>query len=327
MAKGDAKKVDTAINAATNQSNVARTGLATTGQAGYTQAQKQGQETRNLAQNTLGQAGQNYSSFLSAGPTNDYTEALNNLRGASGTYRGFADSGGFSPEDMRNFRERSNAAIPAMYRNAREEAIRANTAQGGYGGGLGATLAHLTRQGSQAAGANAVSTEAALADAIRSGRLSGAAGLTGVGTAMGNLTQGQEQQRLAAMSGLTNVGNALTSLYGTQDPSMAWYNAMMNNQAGQEGTAGNLINARISGSQIPSNFQQAIGNIGGVLGLAGKIGGAVAPLTGTAGNLAAVGKTAIGGLPMPASGAMYSNLPPLTSANPYDQYNLQMGGQ
>jgi hypothetical protein len=254
MAKGDKKKVDTAITAAQTQSNTARLGLGNTAQAGYTNATTQGAGTRKLAEDTLSDSRNQYNSFLSTGPSVDYTNAQNKLNASYGTAQGlhndtfdeFAQTGGFSPTDAANFRARGNSPISAAYSNARDEMMRGNSLQGGYGGNFAAAQSQLARQGGAAAAQAGLNTEASLAEQIRAGRMGGAQGQAGLQTAglgyqasmagaMGNLALGQDQNRLAAMSGLTGVGNSLTNLYGTSDPALGYLNAMLNNQTGQAG--------------------------------------------------------------------------------------------
>ena len=292
MAKGDAKRVNTAIDAAQSQSNTARTGLGTTAMTGYNNAVNNSTINRDLARGALGESQQGFTNYLSGQTPSPYlAEAFGNARGLGGsnaTFNEFANTGGFSPQDAQNFRARGNSPISAAYSNARDEMMRGNALQGGYGGNFAAGQSQLARQGGAAASQQGLLTEASLADQIRAGRLGGAqgqAGLAGTGAGiMGSLAQGQDSNRLNAMQGLTGVGNAFTNLYGTQDPALGYLNAGMNNQTGQFGANEGLIGQRIQASQIPSNFQQGIGNVGSVLGLLGKGASALSGLTGMAKN-------------------------------------------
>jgi hypothetical protein len=336
MAKGDKKKVDTAITAAQTQSTAARGNINTVATTGYNQANKQGQDTRGLAQDSFLANQGNYNKFLSTGPSADYTDAMGKLNASynsggnlhNDTFDEFAQTGGFSPTDAANFRARGNSPISAAYSNARDEMMRGNSLQGGYGGNFAAAQSQLARQGGAAAAQAGLNTEASLAEQIRAGRMGGAQGQAGLQTAglghqgsmagaMGNLALGQDQNRLTAMSGLTGVGNSLTNLYGTSDPNTnAYLSAILNNQSGQEGADSGLIGSRIGASSIPTDFSQGLANVGGVLNLAGKVAGSAAGLTGVGANptTSLVNKVNKG---LPTGSNPYANLPSLTSSNIY----------
>lgn len=147
--------------------------------------------------------------------------AINNLNTVGGPqgYGNFALTGGFSPDDIRNFRARSNSVIPSYYA-AQDQAIARNNAISGGGNTAANTAARLSlsRQAAQQAGQQSINTEASLADQIRQGKLAGLAGQAGV---YGNVAQaGQNMgQSLASnkLYGLTGAGNLTTGMVNSQN--------------------------------------------------------------------------------------------------------------
>ena len=117
-----------------------------------------------------------------------------------------------------------------------------------------------------------------------------------------------EQRDEAGMAARLNALGGMTGLYGTTPALINTFgnqllasqgNLLQGNQL-QQGLGQGLINSQINKSAIPGDFQQAMGNIGSVLGMAGRIGGAF---------------TGIGSIP--GLGGMFGRGMPTTSiANP-----------
>lgn len=154
------------------------------------------------------------------------------LSPALGGYRNFAESGGFSPQDITNIRARSIAPIRAMYQQGMDEVERAKNLAGGYMPNYGAAMAKMQREQSYRIGDQALNTEAEIAQQVRQGRLAGLGGL-------GNLGMGINQQ-------------------GLQAAELASKNALGWSQE-----------QRLK-SQVPTNFQQALGNVSGTMGVIGQ---------------------------------------------------------
>ena len=194
----------------------------------------------------------------------ELNEAYGFLREAAPGYRDFANTGGYSGQDIQELRARGMSPIRAAYGNTMMEMDRARALGGG--GGAPNYIAAASKAQRELPGQMAdamTNVNAGLAEQIRSGKLQGLAGLRGVGGDIGGLstseaqrilqadlanqsadiqTQGMSeqsrraagQQKLAALSGKT-------SLYGTT-PAMA---NMFGNQALQGyGLQGNLEQGR-----------------------------------------------------------------------------------
>ena len=155
---------------------------------------------------------------------------LGGLSGALSGYDEFAKTGGLSEQDRSNIRARAVAPIRSIYAQGRDELERQRALSGGYMPNFAPAQAKMAREQSYALSDKSIDTEAALAQLIQSGRLSGLQGQSGLGTTLA----GQELQ-LADMGNRFGLG---------------------------------LTNAQTQASQVPGNFSQAMGNIGSVLGLA-----------------------------------------------------------
>lgn len=105
-----------------------------------------------------------------SGGNNDYSSIMQG-------YRNFAETGGFSPDDLANIRARSVSPIRAVYANAKRDVERQKSLQGGYSPNYNATMAKLAREQSYTQADAAVNREADLAELIRSGKLAGLEGM------------------------------------------------------------------------------------------------------------------------------------------------------
>lgn len=158
---------------------------------------------------------------------------LGGLANAIAGYGDFAQTGGLSPQNIADIRARALSPIRANYALAQDELQRGKNLAGGYMPNFAPALAKMAREQSYAMSDANVNTSAMLAEAIRSGRLAGLGGLSELGLGLGG-------QRLNA--------------------------AQLQNQLGSM-----LIQAQLGKSQVPSNFSQALGNIGQVAGIAGSV--------------------------------------------------------
>lgn len=226
---------------------------------------------QNAYQNALGQQTGDYSNIMKGyqdftaglgGPTQfsaqnvsaerpaELTQAYGYLNEAAPGYRTFAETGGYSPTDIQELRARGVSPIRSAYGNTMMEMNRAR-ALGGAGGApnyiAAASKAQRELPGQMAEATTGVNAK--LAEDIRTGKLAGLAGITGIGSTMGGLSSdeasrmlqaaianqsaGLQAQNLSEQS-LQNLRNAQlqglggqTSLYGTT-PAMA---ATFGNQA------------------------------------------------------------------------------------------------
>jgi hypothetical protein len=96
-------------------------------------------------------------------------------------YNEFAQTGGYSPDDVRDIRARGISPIRTAYANAMQNINRQRTLQGGYSPNYTAATESMQRMLPQQLSDATQSVNARLAEAIRQGRLAGMSGLTGIG--------------------------------------------------------------------------------------------------------------------------------------------------
>lgn len=111
-----------------------------------------------------------------------------------GNFKNFAETGGWSPEEMADFRARAASGTPQLYNNLRDEMVRGRTVQGGYGPGYGTAMGALARDKAEQIRQAQLGAETSLAESIRQGKQWGSE--QGAGAAKGELGQmetGQEK--------------------------------------------------------------------------------------------------------------------------------------
>jgi hypothetical protein len=296
MAKGDHARMQNAVD---YQGGLAQNNLTNLRQDLI--RQNQGLENRFNVAADLG--GQDYGNIMGG-----YSSFLNNLPGGANAridprydaaanraiagYQNFADTGGYSPEDIAALRARAIAPTRAIYANAQTNLNRNRALQGGYSPNYAAASAKMARELSNTIGDQNVNVEAALADAIRQGKLAGLGGMNTVALGQEGAQLGVNalnsssalQNAALANSALSGMGN----LYGTAPGLAQMYGNQLLSSSGQLGNQAGLQNQlaqiRLGGqgqvSQTPGNYQQALGNIGGTLNLGGQIARGVSGLFG-----------------------------------------------
>lgn len=222
-----------------------------------------------------------YQSFMNSNPIS-YTPYNQNFE-AYGGYENFANTGGYSPEDVSNIRARANAPIRATYANAQDSLRRSNVLAGGNLANAAASKAKMTRELGYNLGDQSLNTEATLAEAIRNGKLAGLGGMTGIDTSrmqegLSNAGQNLNAQGLES-NRLLNALQGQTSLYGATPGQASLYGNQMLNSSGQgvqvEGLQNQLMQAILSGalgnSALPSGYQKGLGNTASTLQLIGQL--------------------------------------------------------
>ena len=96
-------------------------------------------------------------------------------------YTNFADTGGYSSQDIQELRARGISPIRSAYSNAMQGIDRQRALQGGYSPNYTAAAAQMQRELPQQLSDATTNVNAGLADAIRQGKLAGLGGLTGIG--------------------------------------------------------------------------------------------------------------------------------------------------
>jgi len=226
-----------------------------------------------------------------------------------GTFGEFADTGGFSDQDIQNIRARNIAPTRSVFSSA-QRGLNQNRSLGGFSPNYAAASAKLTRDLASTIGDMNVNTNAGIAEMVAQNRLAGAGGLSAAGIG----GQGQDtainglnlQALLAGLGGLMSVGSAkagagaagrandlaalrgMTDLYGTSPALAHTFGNQLLGANGQllegAGLQNNLsmggVNNQYNGAQIPGNFANTMQGINSVLPIASQIAGAFAGLGG-----------------------------------------------
>jgi hypothetical protein len=138
------------------------------------------------------------------GGGNTYKPIAINDNEAMNTYRNFMKTGGYSPEQQRDFRLRSEAVIPSFFEGVRRNMNEAANIRGGGYAGYSGQLAMLARQKAQEAERARLEGEVTLQDKIREGILTGAGGVERLDKekqALLRAEQQRKQQMQAAAAG------------------------------------------------------------------------------------------------------------------------------
>jgi hypothetical protein len=151
---------------------------------------------------------------VSANRPAELTESYDTLRSALPGYRNFADTGGYSGQDIQELRARGTSPIRAAYGNAMQDMDRARTLGGGAANYIAASSKAQRQLPGQMAEAM-TGVNAKLAEDIRSGKLAGLAGITGIGGTMGGLSSSEADRQLNAA--LANQRSDLTAQGMTED--------------------------------------------------------------------------------------------------------------
>lgn len=94
-------------------------------------------------------------------------------------FKGFAQTGGFSPEDLQNIRSRAVSPVRAVYANAQREVNRSRALQGGYSPGFGVLQERMQRTMGQGISDASIGAESEIAQMVQKGKLAGLQGMAG----------------------------------------------------------------------------------------------------------------------------------------------------
>lgn len=157
---------------------------------------------------------------VSGGGGNPYSEVMSG-------YRQFAETGGFSPEDLANIRARSVSPVRAVYQNALQNVNRQRALQGGYSPNYGALTARLAREQSMSQADAAINREAELAGMVQKGRLAGLGGMldasrAGGGGGGGEVTpEAPKHPKWSALGKIAKIAAPIALAYFTGGGSLA----------------------------------------------------------------------------------------------------------
>jgi hypothetical protein len=137
----------------------------------------------------------------------------------SGGYDKFAQTGGFSPEDLSAIRSRSMSPMASVYSNANREVDRSRALQGGYSPGFGVLKARMAREQGQGMADASTNTEAAIAQLVQQGKLEGLRGgsslygtTPGLTNMFGNQALGYDELGFRKSQGSTGLDRNLSRL-------------------------------------------------------------------------------------------------------------------
>lgn len=180
-------------------------------------------------------------------------------------YQNFAETGGFSPQDLQNIRARSNAPIRGVYSAANAAVDKQRRLQGGYSPNYTAAKAKMAREQAYATADASTNTEAGIAELLQKGKLAGLGGLNDVGSI-------GRQQNLGALTGQTNLYSATpgqAQVFGNmvgQNRNQDLEGQRLQQQIGQT-----MQEGRIAEAKVPGNYTQVLGNIADTYGLGADI--------------------------------------------------------
>ena len=171
--------------------------------------------------------------------------------GITSGYQNFANTGGYSQQDIQDIRNRSTNPLKSVYAGANREVDRSRALQGGYSPGYGVLKARMAREQGQAMADANTNVNASVAKMVNRGKLAAQAGLLNT---------------YAAQPGL--VGTFGNQMLGASNQIQQQDALELERMRTQYGAYGDLTRAK-------GKFQEAMGNVGSVFDTAGKLGTAI----------------------------------------------------
>ena len=192
---------------------------------------------------------------------------------AKGFYRNWMESGGYSPEDIRDQRARAAGTIPSFYSGIQNQMDQTLKQQGLNAGGLyNAQFAKSARDAAKEAESGRLNSEVELQNAIRSGREKGAQGLSQLdesqigremSAAAANAGRGAANEQREYENRMGILGRLGSTSYGDED-----YMGAGNQSTGQ---ATNAVNSRQEDEGWGSKLVKGLGSIASIAGSAASI--------------------------------------------------------
>lgn len=186
-------------------------------------------------------------------------EAYGYLREAAPGYRDFANTGGYSNQDVQELRARGVSPIRTAYANTMQELNRARSLGGDSGApNYIAAVSRANRELPQQMADATTTVNAGLADAIRQGKLAGLAGLSGIGSTMGGLSSDEAARMLSAAQ--SNQSADLQSQALSEESRQNSVRNQLGLLSGQTGLYGSTPGmASMFGNQALNAYGQRIG--------------------------------------------------------------------
>lgn len=213
---------------------------------------------------------------------------------AIGGYGEFSKTGGFSDQSIQDIRARAIAPTRAVYANAQSNLDRNRSLQG-FSPNYAAATTKMARELGQGISDANVNANASIAQMVQQGRMFGLSGLESAGLGgqdrSTNIDQLNLQSQLAGLAGQASGQGAnaaqgsydaqaiaaarmaalggMTNLYGTT-PAMSETFGNQVLASGNQLIAGTQLGQqnfqnRLAGTQVPTNFQQGMNNVGGFM--------------------------------------------------------------
>lgn len=248
---------------------------------------------RNFTQNAPNAFGNEYGGYqnFASGQSGAALPNQGRINESLAGYSNFANTGGFSPQDLQNIRARAIAPTRSIYSNAQNEVQRQSVL-----GGMNANpvlQARLAREQSQGISDANINANAGIAQQVQQGKLAGFGGLGQVGLAQSAQEMQNNQYnralQLQGLSGMTDIdrsrlgfelaGNqGMTSLYGATPGLASTFGnqvlgstGQMTEQQGLQNQLGlGIMGAQYNRERLPSGFQTGLGNASSILGLIGQ---------------------------------------------------------
>src|SRR5574339_587168 len=182
-----------------------------------------------------------------------------------GRFNEFANTVGFSPQDISNIRSRAVSPLRASYAAASRNVERQKSLQGGYSPGSNVLQARMAREQGQAMSDVTRKAEADIAEMKQRGRLAGISGLlSGYGATPGQASL-YGNQSLAGMGQRLNLGQnqdqfaqGILGHWGQQGQMTGKWQQGLNNTLNIAKTAGQLIYPWMN--QLPTGNLPSGGN-------------------------------------------------------------------
>jgi hypothetical protein len=188
----------------------------------------------------------------------------NSVQSSMSGYQNFADTGGFSPQDVQNIRARMIAPIRSIYSGANRDVDRQRRLQHGYSPNYTAAKAKMAREQAYATSDATTNAEAQIAEMLRSGKLAGLSGLSQTGLA----GRGQNLQSLGTQTGLYSASPGLAGTFGNQ--ALAASGQDIDIQRLRQALDQQKVANQLGVAGVPSDFQQLLGYGGEIMGLLGQ---------------------------------------------------------
>jgi len=196
----------------------------------YREAQKRGASTEELAKFSPDKFG--FSGYQGSPVTQSEMEgggaggvagqAITDYGEMLDRYRKFADTGGYSPEDIGAIRSRALSPVRAAYSDINRDIDRSRSLQGDYAPGYAATKAKVGREQAYTTADATTNVEAALAQMKQQGKLAGMGGMASLyGTTPGQASMfGKQALQSQALQNQMGLGMMSARNQSLQQPGM-----------------------------------------------------------------------------------------------------------